>query len=493
MNKVYLVGAGPGDPELITVKGRRLLERADAVLYDNLANPVLVDLAPAEAERIYVGKKRSQHAYSQSEIIDLMVDRARRGLNVVRLKGGDPFIFGRGGEEVEGLTAAGIQYEVVPGVTAPLGIAAYTGIPLTHREHTSVVTFVTGHDLSAVNWHSVAGSETLVVFMGLQHVREIVESLTAAGRPMDTPAVAVQWGTRTCQRTVAAPLSELPDAVAAAHLSPPATLIIGEVAALRTRLSWFEKLPLFGRQVIVTRARAQSAEAVARLSELGAEVVQLPVVEMVAPEYASELEPWVARIESYDWLVFTSANAVNFFISRIDDIRRIKARICAIGPSTRDAVQALRLRVELMPDKSTSEGIAAAFQVFDMKGKRVLFPRAETAREAAPAALVARGAVVDAPVVYRNVVPPGAEERMHSYVASGAKPDWVLFTSPSTVNSFLALGGGAVLASARIASIGPTTSQAARDRGLTVHVEPDVPSMDALIDAVLAASVAVTR
>lgn len=484
MNKVYLVGAGPGDPDLITVKGRRLLARADAVLYDHLANPALLDIAPPEAERIYVGKKRAQHAYSQAEIIAMMVDRAQRGMNVVRLKGGDPFIFGRGGEEVEGLAAAGIAYEVVPGVTSPLGIAAYTGVPLTHREHTSVVTFVTGHDLAAVNWSSVAGSETLVVFMGLHHLPEIAASLVSAGRPMNTPAMAVQWGTRPCQRTVAGTLANLVGRVEAEGLTPPATIIIGDVVSLRERLSWFEKLPLFGRRVIVTRAREQSGDLVARLSELGAQAIEIPVIEMAAPDNTWHLDICIERLESYDWFVFTSANAVKFFIARIDDLRRIKGHICAVGRATAEALRSMHLTVDLVPELSTGEGVAAAFESMNMLGLKVLFPCAGGAREIIPAKLDALGAIVDAPVVYRNVIPPDAQARLEKYMAAAAKADWVMFTSPSTVNNFLGLGGAPLLETARIASIGPTTSEAIRKHGFAVHVEPETTSTDAMIDAI---------
>lgn len=484
MNKVYLVGAGPGDPELITVKGRRLLGRADAVLYDHLANPALLDLAPAQAERIYVGKKRAEHAYSQPEIIAMMVERARRGLNVVRLKGGDPFIFGRGGEEVEGLAAAGVVYEVVPGVTSPLGIAAYTGVPLTHREHTSVVSFVTGHDLAAADWTRVAGSETLVVFMGLTHLPEIARELMAAGRAPETPAMAVQWGTRAFQRTVAGTLADLSGRVDAAHLTPPATIIIGAVVALRDALSWYEKLPLFGKQVIVTRARTQSGDLVSSLRELGADVVEFPVIEMAEPENTSELDGCVSRLESYDWLVFTSANAVEFLAARLDDVRRMRGRICAIGAATRQALEALRLRVDLLPEDHTGEGVAAAFARFNMTGKRVLFPRAAAAREVVPSALAALGAIVDAPETYRNVVPKDAHTRVQTYLASAKRPDWITFTSPSTVFNFLSLAGVEALEGVRVATIGPTTSEAARKHGLAVDVEANSPSVEGLIEVI---------
>jgi uroporphyrinogen III methyltransferase/synthase len=269
MKKVYLVGAGPGDPELLTLKGRRCLESAQVVLHDHLAPTALLRFAPPTAECIYVGKKRGDHAYSQGEITEIMIGKAREGKTVVRLKGGDPFIFGRGGEEVEALVEAGLPYEVVPGVTSPLGIAAYTGVPLTHREHTSVVTFVTGHNVDNIDWTKTGVSETLVIFMGVHHASEIIERILAAGRSPETPAMAVRWGTRADQQTIVGTLVDLPSLIT--DLAPPATIIIGDVVSLRSKLDWFERLPLFGERVVVTRARAQAAELSSKLREFGAE------------------------------------------------------------------------------------------------------------------------------------------------------------------------------------------------------------------------------
>ena len=258
--KVYLVGAGPGDPGLITVKGRKILERADAILYDHLASDRLLDLAPAHAERVYVGKKRSAHEFSQEEISAMLIERARRGQTVVRLKGGDPFIFGRGGEEMEALAAAGIPFEIVPGVTTPLGIAAYTGVPLTHREHTSAVTFVTGHDVGAIDWGKIGAAETIVLFMGLVNFPAIAREMIAHGRSPDTPAMAVRWATRPDQQTIAGTLEDSArHNLARRGMKPPATIVIGEVVALRDRFNWFERLPLFGKRIVVTRDRRQAA------------------------------------------------------------------------------------------------------------------------------------------------------------------------------------------------------------------------------------------
>lgn len=281
--RVFLVGAGPGDPELITAKGRRILERAECVLYDNLAPHELLDLAPASAERIYVGKKKSDHACSQEEICALMINRARQGRMVVRLKGGDPFIFGRGGEELDALFEAGVPFEVVPGVNAALGIAAYSGVPLTHREHTSAVTFVTGHNPDQIDWGRVGASETVVIFMGLTTFGEIARRMIANGRSASTPAMAVRWGTRPEQETITGALGNLAERIAAQGMKPPATIIVGDVVALRERFNWFERLPLFGQRIVITRDRTQAGDLAARLRALGAEAIELPTIDLQPP------------------------------------------------------------------------------------------------------------------------------------------------------------------------------------------------------------------
>ena len=378
MPKVYLVGAGPGDPELITLKARRVLEIADSILYDHLASTELLDLAPASAERIYVGKKKADHALSQQEICELLVDRGRRGLNVVRLKGGDPFLFGRGGEEAEALADAGILFQIVPGVTAPLGIASYTGVPLTHRDHTSAVTFVTGHEVSRIDWAKVGTAETLVVFMGLSHTAEIAARLIEEGRDKNTPAMAVRWATRPDQEVLTGTIETLPGLVAASGMKPPATIVIGEVVRLRDKLSWFEKLPLFGQRVVVTRAREQAGTLSTLLREQGAEVIELPTIKIEpAPDY-TPLDHAIAQISQYDWLIFTSVNGVKFFLDRLDesalDTRSIRARICAIGPATREALRHLHLKVDVTAKEYVAEGLLAALGggEIDLRARRHL-------------------------------------------------------------------------------------------------------------------------
>jgi uroporphyrinogen III methyltransferase / synthase len=482
MSKVYLVGAGPGDPELITLKGRRVLSLADSVLYDHLANPALLDLAPASAERLYVGKKRSQHLFTQAEICSLLIERAQAGKTVVRLKGGDPFIFGRGGEEVEALAAAGVPFEVVPGVTAPLGLAAYCGVPLTHRSHTSVVTFLTGHSVAAIDWSKVGTAETLVVFMGLEHIDDIVREVLRNGRAPGTPAMAVRWATRPDQRSVAGRLEDLPRLVHEHGLKPPATLLIGEVVDLREQLGWFEKLPLFGQRIAVTRARAQAGEVVSMLAELGADVCAVPVIELRPVEGA------LPDVAGYDWVIFTSANAVEFFMARVRasgrDARAIRGQVCAIGTATRDALAAFGITPDLVPDDAIAEGVVEALKNHDMAGKRVLLPRAAEAREVIPEALRTRGAVVDIVDAYRNVVPDDAAESVREAWRK-RKPDWITFTSGSTVKNFLAVAPAGSLEGVRVASIGPATSKVARQHGLEVHAESRVSNMEGLVQAIV--------
>lgn len=483
--RVYLVGAGPGDPGLLTLKGREALLQADCVLYDNLANPALLLHAKPGAEKIYVGKKKSDHPVSQDEICRLLIERAKEGKCVVRLKGGDPFIFGRGGEEAEALVDAGIAFEVVPGVTTPLGIAAYCGVPLTHREHTSAVTFVTGHDAAAIDWGKIGHSETLVLFMGLTHVRAIAAELIAKGKNPQTPAMAVRWATRPDQQTICGTLSDIADLTASAHLKPPVTFIIGEVVRLRDRLNWYEKLPLFGQRIVVTRARDQASELTAKFHALGADVAEVPVISIVPPADPGPLDAALARLGDYDWLIFTSVNGVRYFLERLDaspyDLRSLRARLCAIGPATRRALEALHLKVDLMPKEYVAESLVEAFTPFDLKGQRILLPRAAVARDVVPVELTARGAHVEVVEAYRTVVPADSAVLVEEVFAQ--KADWVTFTSSSTVKNFLAMAGPDRVNGVKIASIGPVTSATARMHGLPVTVEAGEHTMDGLVQA----------
>jgi uroporphyrinogen III methyltransferase/synthase len=485
--KVYLVGAGPGDTELITVKARRLLENADCILYDHLASSDLLDFAPASAERIYVGKKKAEHALSQEEICTLLVDRGKRNLNVVRLKGGDPFIFGRGGEEAEALADAGVPFEVVPGVTSPLGIAAYTGVPLTHRDHTSVVTFITGHDVLKIDWSKVGTSETLVIFMGLSHFDEIAPRIIAGGRAATTPAMAVRWGTRPDQEVLTGTLESLPGLIHAHALRPPATIIVGEVVRLRDKLNWYEKLPLFGRRIVVTRAREQAGALSALLHNLGAEVIELPTIEIRPAEDYTALDNAIANLRDYSWLIFTSANGVRFFLDRLDksalDMRAIEGRICAIGPATRGALERLHLKVDCMAEEYVAEGLLDAMSAYDLTGARVLIARAAVARDLLPTELAGRGARVDVVDAYRTAAPPDLVRRAAGVLIE--KPDWITFTSSSTAQNLIGAVGAHALRDVKCASIGPITSATLRENGVPVAVEASAYTVPGLVQALL--------
>ena len=482
MSKVFLVGAGPGDPDLITIKGRAVLEQADVILYDHLASDDLLAFAPAHAERVYVGKKKSAHSHSQEEICQLLIDYARQGKTVVRLKGGDPFIFGRGGEEMEALVDAGIQYEVVPGVTAALGIAAYSGVPLTHRDHTSAVTFVTGHDPAAIDWSKAGLSETLVIYMGLSHAGEIAARLIASGRAASTPAMAVRWGTRAEQSTVTGTLANLGERIEAAALKPPATIFVGAVVGLRDKLNWFEKLPLFGKKIVVTRARDQAGSLSHKLHALGATVFEYPVIELAPPEDTSAIDAAIARLHEYDWLIFTSVNGVKYFIDRLDksttDLRSLRAKLCAIGPATKAALEALHLKVDVLPEEYVAESLVTAFADIPLDGQRILLPRAAVARDVVPVELAKRGAIIEVVEAYRTRLPQSPKT---------LKPDadWLTFTSSSTVKNFIALASREPFANARVASIGPVTSETLRANGFIVHAEAEPHTMNGLLKAIL--------
>ena len=486
---VSLIGAGPGDPGLITVRGRDALERAQCVLHDHLANPALLKLAP-RAEHIYVGKKRAEHPVPQSEIIDLLIRKSRAGLRIARLKGGDPYLFGRGGEEAEALALAGIPFEVIPGVTASLGIGAYCGVPLTHRDHNSAVTFITGHDPAAINWPAVAASETLVIYMGLASIGEITARLLAAGRSSETPAIAVRWGTRPEQTSLRATLGTLAARIAEAHLRPPATVLIGDVVSLSDRLNWYERLPLHGQRIALTRAEEQASETAALLSSLGAAVLELPAIAIRPPVSWTALDTAIERLSTYDWLVFTSVNGVRFFLERLDasrhDLRAFRGKIAVIGERTRDAVQQLHLKADLLPREFVAESLLEAFAAHPVAGQRILIPRAESARELLPDTLRKRGASVDVVPAYRNVIPEEAAARAAELFRD--PPHWITFTAASTVKNLLALVPREALAHTRIASIGPVTSGTLRQHGLGIDAEASPYTMPGLAAAILRAT-----
>jgi len=498
--KVYVVGAGPGDPKLLTIRGRECLEQADVVLYDYLANPAILGYAPETAERIYVGR-RGKGAYPvQEDINRLLIEQANGGKIVVRLKGGDPFVFGRGGEEAEALATAGIDFDVVPGVTAAIAAPAYAGIPVTHRALASTVTFVTGHEDPAkpsmgVQWSSLAMSRgTLVFLMGMKNLPAIVANLTAGGRPVDTPAAIIRWGTRASQRTVEGTLADIVGKAEAAGMEPPTVIVVGDVVRLRPQLNWFETRPLFGRRVLMTRAKEQAGELAGLLAAYGAEPIEAPTIRIVPPADWAPVDRAISNIGSYDRVIFTSVNGVARFMTRLRDngfdARSLAGReVCCIGPRTAQELDTYGVKADMVPAEYQAEGIIDAFGREHVSGASILIPRAEVARELLPDELRARGAHVDVVPVYRTVVPDG-DGAAWRRLLDEAQVDIVTFTSSSTVRNFVTMLGGAepatrLLRSVTVAAIGPITAKTAEDAGLTVSIVPGENTIPAMVEAIV--------
>jgi uroporphyrinogen III methyltransferase / synthase len=497
---IYLVGSGPGDPGLFTVKGVRCMEEADAVVYDRLAPEALLKYARPEAEKIYVGKKPGNPTMSQEEINDLLVALGRDGKTVVRLKGGDPYIFGRGGEEALALIEAGLPFEVVPGVTSGVAAPAYAGIPVTHRHVSTSVAFVTGHEdptkaRTDVDWTKLAnGADTLVLYMGVGRLAEISAGLISAGRALNTPVACVRWGTVPEQRTVTGTLEDIADRVAEAGLRPPAIIVVGEVVALREAgLDWYERRPLFGRQVVVTRARTQAGELSAELESLGAEVYEFPTIEISPPETFEPLDDAIHNLDSFDWLVYTSVNGVEAFVERLRDwgldLRAVPrdARVAAIGPATAKRLEKAGLRVDVVPGEYRAEALIEALEAGSLAGKRVLIPRARVAREILPEKLREAGAEVVVVPAYQSVPSSEGGEELSLRLRSG-EIDCVTFTASSTVENFVGVFGAEesarLLSRTRVACIGPITADTARELGLRVDAEADQYTIPGLVEAV---------
>jgi len=472
--KVYLVGAGPGDPELLTLKGRRVLAEADVVIYDRLANPRLLEHTPPGAERIYVGKEARSHAAPQEAINALLIEHARAGKVVCRLKGGDPFIYGRGGEEALALQAAGIPWEYVPGISSFIAAPGYAGIPVTHRGLCTTFAVVTAHEDplrpgGSVDWAAVSRLDTIVFMMGVERLPGIVARLREHGKPADTPVAVVSWGTWPRQQTVAGTLADIEGRAAEAGLGPPAVTVVGAVAGLRERLRWWDARPLFGRRVVVTRPRGQAAGLVERLEAAGAEALCHPTIRIERLE-----RPPLAGLERpYDWAVFTSANGVDSFVTALreagKDIRALgPARIAAIGPETARAAEEAGLRVDFVPTRFVAEAVLEEFPEA-VAGRRVLIPRALEARELLPERWRAAGAEVDVLPVYRTVRDKEGIEALRDRLARG-EVDALTFTASSTVRHFAELLPGTNLERVTVACIGPITEQTAREAGLPVHV-----------------------
>jgi uroporphyrinogen III methyltransferase/synthase len=495
--RVYLVGAGPGDPGLITVKGLACLQKADVVVHDRLVNAGLLRQAPQGCEMINVGKSPQRHTLPQEAINALLVEKALAGKVVVRLKGGDPFLFGRGGEEAEALAEAGVPFEVVPGVTSAIAAPAYAGIPVTHRDHTSTFAVVTGHEDptkadSSLDWQKLAtGVGTLVCLMGVGNLPQIVAKLIEHGRDPRTPVAIVQQGTEARQKTVTGTLADIVERAREADIRPPAVTIVGEVVALREKLRWFDTKPLFGKRVLVTRSREQASALSERLRELGAEPLEHPAIEIAPPKDMAPLDEAIAKLSAYDWLIFTSVNGVRAFVARMSekgtDIQALaRLKIAAVGPATAQALQEYGLRVDHMPQVYRTEEIAAGLT--DIAGERILLPRAERAGKQLARALRGRGALVDEVIAYRTLA-VGAPHELKALLED-EQIDIVTFTSSSTVRNLVRMLDGDIECLQRpvVACIGPVTARTAERLGIHVDVVASEHTIAGLVEAIVAAA-----
>lgn len=496
---MYLVGAGPGDPGLMTVRGRDLLTTCDAIVYDALVNPQLIEGSrlgrTTDVERIFVGKRGGAPSMEQSAITAILVRLALEGKHVVRLKGGDPFVFGRGGEEAVELAHAGIDFEIVPGITAGVAAPAYAGIPVTHRGVATSVTFITGHedpgkDKDQTDWAALArAGGTLVLYMGVSRLGKIADALIAGGRPRETPAALIEWGTYPHQRTVTATLETLSSVAAREKVIAPSIAVVGDVVALREEIGWFDRRPLFGRTIVVTRAREQQSQLRVWLETAGATVIEAPAIR-IEPLDQAPLRRALADIARYQWLVVTSRNAVDLVWSALRDLgldaRALAAtKLCAVGPATASALLAHGLAVDVIPERYVAEGVIEKLRERDdVRGARVLFARATGARDLLPAALREMGATVDEVEIYAAVPDLSGLDTLRDAVDAG-RVDLVTFTSASTVRYFVEALGAERARSMRGASMGPITSEAARTLGVPIEVEAPESTIASLVGAII--------
>ncbi|MFC1884595.1 uroporphyrinogen-III C-methyltransferase [Thermodesulfobacteriota bacterium] len=499
--KAYLVGAGPGDPELMTLKGIECLKSADVVIYDYLANRAFLDYARKGAELIYVGKKGGSHTMKQKDINSLIASKAMEGNIVVRLKGGDPFIFGRGGEEAEELVASKIPFEIVPGITSAIAVPAYAGIPLTHRDYTATVAFITGHEdpekgESNIAWDKLAtGAGTLVFLMGVGNLPNITKNLIENGRPADTPVAVIHRGTISEQRTVTGQLKNISEIVKEEGLAPPAIIVVGEVVGLREKLIWFENRPLFGKRIVVTRAREQASEFQKELTLLGAECIEFPTIEVAPPDNWEPLDTAIQNLAKYQWLVFTSVNGVKFFLQRLEkngrDVRDLKGlKIGTIGPKTAEIWHSIGIKPDLIPDEYRAEAVVSCFNELGVSGVNILLPRASKAREILPEELKKMGAHVDVVHAYKTVKPESNRTEIIEMFKQN-KLDMVTFTSSSTVENFIEMLDSEKnnlkkwMEPVAVACIGPITAEKATENEFKVSLVPSTYTLDALTEAII--------
>lgn len=497
--KVFLVGAGPGDPKLITVKGLECIKKADVIVYDRLAGPGLLAFTRPEAEMVFAGKSPDRHTLTQAEINGLLVREARAGKVVTRLKGGDPFVFGRGGEEAEALAGAAIPFEVVPGVTSAIAAPAYAGIPVTHRDYTSTLAVVTGNedplkDDSSVAWDKIAtGCGTIVFLMGMANLPKITRRLVENGREPGTPAALVHWGTTPGQCTITGTLADINDRAEEAGFKNPAVIIVGEVVKLREKLNWFENRPLFGKKVLVTRSREQASVLSAAIEALGGEPLEFPVIRITEPEDFTPLDHAIEEIGSFDWIIFTSVSGVEAFFRRLrlnrKDVRALHgARLSAIGPKTKESLEAYGFFVDYVPGEYRAEEIAAGLKDKVVAGDRVLLPRADIARKVLPESLREMGALVTEVIAYKTEMASGDAAGLLEMLRSG-EVHVITFTSSSTVRNFIGMLASpdlqSLLAGVTVACIGPVTADTAREMGMAVDVMAKEYTIDGLVAAIL--------
>ncbi len=503
---VYLVGAGPGDAQLITVKGLQCIRDADVIIYDRLVNPSLLIHGKVDAELIYVGKSPDRHTMKQEEINSLLVKKAQEGKSVVRLKGGDPFVFGRGGEEAEILSQNDIPFEVIPGISSAIAAAAYAGIPITHRRMASSFAVVTGHesqvkDRTQVRWNKLAtGVDTLVFLMGMRNLSFIVEQLLKNGRPNTEPVALIQWGTTPEQQTLVGNLENIVEIAAKENFKSPAVIIVGEVVTLREKLAWFEKKPLFGKRVFITRPRHQAENMAKLIAALGGEPFLFPTIEIVPPGDFTQMDDAIEGIERYRWIVFTSINGVEAFFERLrfleKDIRTLSGiQFCCIGPKTKAALQKFCLNVDYVPKEYIAEAVAEGLKDKLQKGERVLLPRAEIAPDALTKRLEEMGVAVDEVTAYKTIQPQARSASDYTRFQltreffAQRKIDILTFTSSSTVTNFVNIIGisefDELLKGVIVACIGPVTAKTAEDLGIPVHVVAKEYTIEGLIAAIL--------
>ena len=518
--KVYLVGAGPGDIGLLTVKGLRCLQKAEVVIYDFHLNAQVLNYINHDAEFIYAGKRGGRHTMTQEKINNILVQKAKEGKIICRLKGGDPFVFGRGGEEAEVLSKEGIEFEVVPGVSSAVAAPAYAGIPLTHRLYSSSFAVIPGYEditkkESAIDWSKLAtGVGTLVFLMAVKNIDIITQKLIENGRPPDTPVAVIRWGTRPDQRTIVGTLKEIGGIIQEKEIKPPATMVVGDVVKLRESLKWYEKKLMFGHRILATREHLEGFEP---LEELGAEIIEFPTIEIVPPESYDELDKSIEKLETYDWLIFTSRNGVKFFFKRFfekdRDIRDLKGlKICAIGTKTAKEIKEYGLKTDLIPDEFRAEGLIEAFTPPThpspsmgegkgggessalrtphsalLKGMRFLLPRAEKAREIFPEKVRELGGEIDVPVAYRTIKPESRGKRLKRFLKEG-RISIATFTSAATFNNFreiMSKDADELLKEVTIAVIGPVTAKAVENAGLRVDIMPKEATIEAMVKEII--------